>query len=1069
MTTQEIANKRIEQFIRRLRERYYGAHTPLQCEVTVDREPIPLSKLGSRTFEPIRQGSVWAGQWDSAWFRFAAQVPADWQGAEAVALIDTGSEACVFRDGSPWIGLTNKPVDGGVERKRRVPLGVVGGAREGAGVSGGVHPGERVELLVEAAANQLFGARSTASAYRLNQAELATFDRDLWQLVLDLEFLFDLASGLPPESTRSRRIIAGLNQAANAWAGGSGRADVKAIAAELLSQGANASAPTVWSVGHGHLDLAWLWPIRESRRKGGRTFATQLRLLEEYPDYVFGASQPQLFEWVHEDYPALYERVRSAVKSGRFEVQGAMWVEPDMNLSSGEALVRQCLYGKRYFACEFGVDIRHLWLPDVFGYSAALPQILRGCGVDVFMTQKISWNERNTFPHHTFVWEGIDGSRVRSHFLPTNTYNHDNRPSALIASEHRFAEGDKFGDFLNLYGVGDGGAGPSREHIERGLRGRDTEGAPKFRFAPAEEFFEKLRGIPEEQLPLWQGELYLELHRGTYTTQARMKQYNRRLEHLLHDVELLQVQVDVSLGLAAAPGDGKSAAPSDELDGIWKDTLLTQFHDILPGSSIGWVYRDAHEMSQRNLARLTEMRDALIRRLVPNATEASKVVEIRPDVEFEGRVTALANTLPWERSALVSDSDGERHIRVPASGYAAGEAAEVSRSGQAAASSEGMENEVLRLAFAEDGSITSIYRLDLQREYLAGTANQFTLWEDLPYSWDAWDISHYYRETRPERARLIERTVERESGLRVCVRQSFVIGNSKIVQLISLDAGSAVIRFDCRVDWREEHKHLRVGAETAIRSPQARYEIQYGTVERPTVSNTSWDEARFEVAAHRFVDLSRPDAGFALINDCKYGHRVQGGEMELTLLRSPKEPDPDADIGEHAFAFGYMAHEGEGASTAVLRAAHEMNAPVLAVVGGGDASGGGRCFFSVSEVGSSDRRAHGGANPGQGAGANPGQGAGVRVKLETVKRAEDGKGVILRLYETEGSECDITLNLPECFRTVEFVDMLEHPLTSGDGNQGNKPASERGVLALEDGTVTLRFLPFEIRTLRVQS
>ncbi|HKJ86370.1 MAG TPA: alpha-mannosidase, partial [Spirochaetia bacterium] len=523
-----IYRKRIRQFIDRVVAQRYGATSPLEATFTYDKShPIPIEALDSRNWKPIRTGTHWGKLWGSAWFKFRGTVPASMAGREVVALVDLGSEGCVFRDGTPYQGLTDVPRTGRFGTgKRRIVL-----FPEAKG-------GEEVDLLVEAAANALFGYRDH-NEFVFHQAELAVFDSEVWRLGMDLEFLFQLSESLPERGVRARRILSGLNEAANAWSDGEGRAEVARICADLLKPRANASATTAWSVGHAHLDLGWLWPVRETRRKAGRTFSTALRMLEEYPDYVFGTSQPQALAWVKEDYPTLYEEIRGAVAGGRWECQGAMWVEPDMNLTSGESLVRQLLYGKRFFRGEFGVDVKNLWLPDVFGYSAALPQILKLAGVDVFMTQKISWNESNTFPHHTFDWEGIDGTKIRTHFLPTNTYNAANVPGEMIEAEKRFAQADVSGDWLNLYGIGDGGGGPSRRHIEYALRSQKTEGLPRLKLAPADEFLKRVAKIPADRLPLWRGELYLELHRGTYTTQGRIKHLNRRLELTLRDAEFL--------------------------------------------------------------------------------------------------------------------------------------------------------------------------------------------------------------------------------------------------------------------------------------------------------------------------------------------------------------------------------------------------------------------------------------------------------------------------------------------------------------------------------------------------
>ena len=1029
-----ITKRRVSQLIERIRASYYQDARPLHCTYLRSRTPMPLAEIQETGFRPIQVGKEWGKLWDSAWFRFVGEVPAEWSGKTAVALIDVGAEGCVFRDGVPWQGLTYKRIDDTLEVKRRVPLGQV-------------TDGQRVDLLVEAAANGLFGLRAAPEPFRLRQAEIAVFDHERWQLYLDLDFLLGLADSLPEDSTRARRIYHGLNEVANVWADGAGLVEARAITQKLLSARADSSAVTAWSVGHAHIDLGWLWPVRETRRKGGRTFATVLRMLEEYPDYVFGASQPQLFSWVKQDYPELYAEVQSAVAAGRWELQGAMWVEPDMNIPSGESLVRQLIHGKRFFMDEFGRDVRNLWLPDVFGYSAALPQILKKAGVDIFMTQKISWNERNVFPHHTFLWEGIDGTTIRTHFLPTNDYNLSNEPAKLIASEKRFHQSAYLDGFLNLYGVGDGGGGPSRKHIERARRGANTQGMPRMKMATADTFFQTLRKIPETRLPKWVGELYLEFHRGTYTTQALMKKLNRRIEHLLHDVELLSVIT------------GSEAEGADDRDRIWKQTLLNQFHDILPGSSITWVYEDAHRESRAAVAELTRTRDALIHRLAGGGI--SGVQELSASTVMDGtKPVVLYNSLAWDRVVLVSlsskrrsstlpvlvagdgtpcpavqGSDGRLHVRVPvpASGFTVLSSqreegsTDVSGPGPVQASVSCIENEFLRVLISKNGTISSIYRKDLDCEYLEGDASVYSLWEDLPYKYDAWDISHYYRETTPEYARCEAVTVECESGFSATVRVQLQIGTSRIDQYIRLEAGVPVVYVSCRIDWRETHRLLRVGADSSIRSDSARYEIQFGQVHRPTHTNTSWDEARFEVVGHRYADLSRADAGLAILNDCKYGHRILEKSIELTLLRSPKSPDADADMGTHEFTYAYYPHAGTSDQMAVVRRAHELNSPVC-VSTMSDAASGTTTHASYFQIqaGSS--------------------------KLEVVKPAENLDATVLRVYECLGNLDTAVLTVPGKYRRAEDSDLLEN-------------ASRK--LSLKNGQLSIRLKPFEIRTIRL--
>ncbi|MBN2829479.1 MAG: alpha-mannosidase, partial [Candidatus Cloacimonetes bacterium] len=917
------------------------------------------------------------------------------KGKNVGVLIDITAEGLYFKDGVPYAGLTNKQDNHLHIGKTWIPLFPKSKGNE------------EIEMLVEAGANDLFGERG--GTYYLKQAEIVCINKKEYQFDLDLRFLTALAEQLEKDSTRFQKILYGLNECCNVWQGGKGIDKCLEITKELLSKPANASELTVYSIGHAHLDLAWLWPVRETRRKGGRTFATALRMMEEFPEYKFGASQPQLYEWVKKDYPELFKQVQKSVKAGRWECQGAMWVEPDMNISGGEALVRQCLYGKALYMKEFGKDVRNLWLPDVFGYSAALPQILKKSGVDYFMTQKISWNETNKFPHHTFNWEGIDGTRILTHFLPTNDYNLANWPSQLRDSTKRYAQSDVSDEFLNLYGIGDGGAGPGRLHIEFGKRQQDLEGTPKFKFAFAEEFFEKIAAIPAEKLPVWVGELYLEYHRGTYTTQALMKKYNRMLELTLRDVEFL--------------GAVLGGLPKDKMDQIWKDTLLNQFHDILPGSSIHWAYEDAHRMSEENLAKLSAIKDSILTKAFGKGDDT----------------LTLINTLSWDREELVHLERENKMIpvKVPAMGTVTYDRKEFVESYPEGEVEPGgvfdfnLENTQISVDFdPETGEIISIYDNEAHRETLKGRANTLLLWEDKPNNWDAWDINHFYLETKPEQAKFLGADTVMESEDMISVRFRFSIGVSSISQIISLKENSRQLNIKTTVDWKEAHKMLRVRAETAIHNGEALYEIQYGNIKRPTHDNTSWDAAKFETAAHRFADLSETDYGFAILNDCKYGHRIRDNVMELTLLRSPKMPDKEADMRVHEFTFAYLPHPGDFAHSEVLKRAHELNSPLI-IHRGSTKHYEDRSYFRIEQ--------------------NNAVGA-IQVKIETVKPAEDGDGTIIRLYETCGRPVDVTLMCHDIWSKMIETNLLE---------QGDT------VVAENTGCVDLGFTPYEIRTFRL--
>ncbi len=1020
MQYEKVYLTRIKRFSDKLITYVYRDKQPLSAVYSYDSEPIPYENINNLEFKEIKVGEEWGKVWGSAWFKFNGSIPPSFAGKEAVALIDLGSEGCVFQDGSPMYGLTNK-VDWMTNAiKNMVPL------------FNPAQGNENIELLVEAAANGLFGANQ--KDFRLQQAEIAWIDRKVWKLDFDVRTLLSLAEALPERQPRRQKIIKGLNEICNLWQDGKGIENCLKISSGLLSKKANESSTTAYSIGHAHIDLAWLWHIDETKRKGGRTFSTVLQLMEEYPEYKFGASQPQLYQWMKDKYPLLYDRIKQSVKAGKWECQGAMWVEADMNLTGGESLVRQCLYGKRFFMDEFGVDVNNLWLPDVFGYSAALPQILKKCGVDYFMTQKISWNEFNTFPHHTFNWQGIDGTSILTHFLPTNDYNLANMPNQMIASEERYAQSDISDEFLNLYGIGDGGGGPSREHIELGLRQQDLEGTPKFKFAFASEFFEKISQIPASQLPTWVGELYLELHRGTYTTQARMKMLNRKTELKLRDVEILSVMA------------GKNV--NKELEPIWKDTLLHQFHDILPGSSINRVYKEAHAVLEANLTRL----------------ETIQLNLLNNESIDEPHVFMIYNTLNWERQEVITlpisegiahDSEGNPLpsaivddkllclVTIPPMGYetisvhpvvptSAGNVAPTSggnvaptSAGICSVSESSLSNSLIHVQFADDGSISSIYDKELNTELLSSKANLLQMWEDLPNNWEAWDINHYYRETIPEQARLTHRNIIVNAPFYVCLEQHFIVGHSTIKQQISVQSNSKMINIENWVEWREEQKMLRVSAETNILSSEASYEIQYGTIKRSTSLNTSWEQAKFEVPAHRFADISQEDMGLALLNDSKYGYSIHGNIMELNLLRSPNSPDAEADRGTHHFVYAYYPHQGLLNQSDTLQMAHNLNSqPIIhPVVKQKEPS-----RFSYCEI------------------------SNHFIKIETMKHAEDGNGIIMRFYESRGSNVTTEFSMPFSWIELFETDLLENNLIS---------------ISKQTNSVLLKFKPFEIRTFRV--
>jgi alpha-mannosidase len=998
MDFEKIHVERIRKFILNLKRLVYTDRIPMRAEFVYDRhDPIPWADLGGLEFRPISPGEIWGESWGSAWFRFTAHMPAAVQGREIGAWIDTDSEACVWRDGSPLLGLTNKEDSTHSSGKHYIPLD-----RE-------VAAGEMVELLVEAAANELFG--NGKQDYRLVEASLVQFDEALFKLVMRLGVLFNLALSLQEGSVRRQKLLFGLNEVCNVWREGSGRDQALDILNALCARPANASALTAYSVGHAHIDLAWLWPVRETKRKGGRTFSTAIRMIEHYPEYVFGASQAQLYKWIRDLYPKLYEEIRQAVRSGRWEVQGAGWVEFDTNLIGGESTIRQMFYGKRFFQREFGLSPDVLWQPDCFGFNANLPQLMRGCGVKYFLTQKLSWNESDIFPHHHFIWRGIDGSEVLAHQQPTNDYCFSNNPKDFLDTERRFAQSEAFDEFLNLYGIGDGGGGPGREHIEYGLCQQDLEGVPKFRFSPAQPFFEKMAAYDRKLYPVWSGELYLQYHRGTYTTQALMKKNNRISEALLHDAELLAALTQKGYPDALAP--------------VWEDVMLMQFHDIIPGTSISWVYQDAREMSAKNHAVLEAFIRARMRMLAGEE-------EAGPDAP---QALLVFNSQSWDRQEGVRVRVGGKPVwikaEVPACGYSvvslpAGQGQEPLPFGGV------LENEYLRVTLSGQGTILGIYDKEASREVLSSASNVLKLWEDRPNKW-SWDINHFYRETEPQLPGGVTLLADRSfviPGVVSVAAFRIGIGNSTINQEIELVEGERFLRFRHDVDWQERKKMLRVHFYPGIHAHEATYEIQFGAVKRPTRHNTSWEKALFEVPAQRFADLSEPDYGAALINDCKYGYRIVGNEMELNLLRSPTDMDPEADIHSHTYGYLFYPHRGCYEQSDVVKVAHCFNSRMQVLPVSAGRAGESGSFFSVTGDG---------------------------VKLETVKPCETEPGIILRLYECTGSRASVRIRTSLPFRSAQYCTMTEEPLAGSDP------------LVLEEipdaRLIGLSFKPFEIRTI----
>jgi alpha-mannosidase len=798
--------------------------------------------------------------------------------------------------------------------------------------------------------------------------------------------------------------------------------------------------PTVVGIGHAHIDMAWLWRLSHSRDKAGRTFATALHLMRQYPDYRFIHSSPQLYKFLQQDYPSIFERVKERIASGEWEITGAMWIESDTNLVSGESLIRQFLFGKRYIRQEFGVESYLLWLPDVFGYSWALPQIIRKCGVKYFLTSKISWNQFNRFPHDTFMWRGIDGTEVLTHFVTTPeqnstiyTYNGTLSPGDVTGIWENYRQKEVNDELLLLFGWGDGGGGPTQQMLEYARAMKNLPGIPRVTMGRSEPYFERLaERVADQELPLWDGELYLEYHRGTYTSQAQVKKANRKSEILYHDAEWLSALAEM---LADAP------YPRERLNEGWEMILLNQFHDILPGSSIHEVYEDAAKEYEQILsigeAALEQAQSALLGRIAAD----------EPGV-------AVFNSLPWARDGLIAlpysegsasqgassqvvEEDGQRKVlrrvrQVPSLGYSTYALAEQESDEPESlvVTPARLENSFYRLTLNEQGQITSLFDKRHEREVLAEGArgNVFQAFEDKPMAFDAWDIDLYYQEKMKEVNDLVGAWVEETGPLRGVLRLQWRFYDSTITQWLTLYAHSPRIDFRTEIDWREKQVLLKAAFPVAVRSTRATYEIQFGSIERPTHWNTSWDYARFEVPGQKWADLSEGNYGVALLNDCKYGHDIKNNVMRLTLLKSAIRPDAEADKGLHRFTYSLLPHEGGWQEGGVVQEAYALNYPLLA-----------------REI------------PAQPNGTLPARYAFVTVPdeviLETVKKAEDEDAYIIRLYEwRQARHNGVTLRFARPIRRAAECNMIE---------EEERPIDHEG------DQLTFPITPYEVKTFKI--
>ncbi|XP_022094007.1 alpha-mannosidase 2C1-like [Acanthaster planci] len=1016
-----------------LRGRLYPDKKPVtaiyHCAV---EDRIPYNEAVSREFTKTEIGESFGPTWATHWFRIEFIIPDEWSNKEVRLAWNSNSEATVWQDGVPVHGLDK-------DHHTDFPLS-------------SLQTGVQQRLFIEMACNGMFGAGSGLigppnpnMTFNLSKVELVTFDRLVFDLICDIETLVDMVKHIPETDQRSFQALYTVNSMVNICTIGNPDSYQKArqVAQKFLSQASGSSCHTVHAMGHAHIDSAWLWPYAETVRKCARSWSTTLSLMNRHPKYKFACSQAQQYEWMRTHFPVLFEKIQLGVHQEQFIPVGGVWVEMDGNLPSGESFIRQFLYGQRFFMKAFQRKCNVFWLPDTFGYSAQLPQIIREAGIEYFVTQKLSWNLINKFPHSTFWWEGIDGSRCLTHFPPADNYGTSAKVEEILNTVTGNKDKGRVNHSMLLFGYGDGGGGPSEVMLARLERMKEVDGLPRVKMSTPQHFFESVVKEGTDNLCSWVGELYLELHQGTFTSQAKIKKCNRKMEFLLRNVELVY-----SVGLATSGPRGHY--PSDQLDRMWKGLLLNQFHDVLPGTCIEQVvddalmiYKDientASDLFIQGLQALcvpSQQKGYCVFNPVswqrcevitlpshgeddgPSGAKIAKRAAVTHDCE--GRTLVLVNVLPLSLMSPCEMATSVKPVQVK----------QVEGAFQ-------LENEHLVAVVDRLGRVKKLQHREADRDAFRTSeegcfyGNQFVIFDDIPLFWDAWDVMDYHLETRQPVTKQVTPAQIRDNNQLRCSIQTklFISDQSWIEQVISLDSGCPYLKFTTKVEWHENHKFLKVEFPLNVRSTSATYDIQFGHFQRPTHFNTSWDSAKYEVVGHKWADLSEHGFGVALLNDCKYGHSCHGNIMRLCLLRSSKSPDPSADMGQHEFTYAIMPHKGSLQESRVIQEAYNLNNPLVVFPGTTPLHFG--SYFTVDNS---------------------------AVIIENIKKAEDDEKVlVMRLYEAFGGQAKTTIQtcLPVC--KVERCNILEEPTPKNSLNGT--------CIQMVDRSVQIYLNPFQIVSL----
>ncbi|MBS1723543.1 MAG: alpha-mannosidase [Armatimonadetes bacterium] len=1020
----QLTYDRIRQFLRR----------ELKDKAVTETVALKAEFGDGKDWQAIEPGFAWGPAYTPGWYRLRVKVPKAWEGreiglcygqADIWGQLEGSVEATIYQDGKAVGGL-----DWGRSYHRFADK---------------CDGGESFELRLQTFAHNKETTCHGKEKPRTPEPEvykgfwLVSVDPDAVALAYDVAFCLNLHDAFDEGNPGRAVLLRALNEVCNLYRPGQRRAvsHCRRIIKDAMDSLTDETHHEIVPVGHAHLDTAWLWPLSVTHLKMFHTTAVQLGLMERYPEYVFVHSQASQYEWLEQDQPELFERVRRAVRKGQWEVLGSMWVEADCNLTGSESLVRQFLYGKRYFREKFGVNTIDMWLPDVFGYSAALPQILTKFGIKAFLTQKLSWNQFNKLPHHTFYWQGIDGSRVWSHFPPADTYCASAEPTQIAESVRKFKDASRSDMSMYVFGWGDGGGGPTENHLEFLRRARQAPGLPVVASRKkAADFFEEAIASSED-LCTWVGELYFELHRGTYTSQAANKKSNRESEFLLRDAEWL-----------AAFCERPGGYPRQALEEAWKLVLLNQFHDIIPGSSVREVYED----SKADYARVRQIGTKVIEECLQHCGGKLDTSDFNSPVAiFHNCALPSQVEMGWKqewtpKSVRVGDESlgvqlvddfGEKKLvfQTPLDALGAVAVGEFSDSlpmfvPRLKVASRRLENNEFAVRFDGNGNITSVQTLDDDPiEFITPgkLGNVLQLFDDHPLYWDAWDVDIYALETQRDLVRCESFEIVEKGPVRIAAEVVKKFGNSTVRQRISLGPTPG-IRFDTQIDWHEEDKMLKAAFPVNVNAQRASFEIQFGHVERPTHRNTSWDVARFEVCAHKWVDMSEGGHGVALLNDGKYGHDVQGDTMRITLLRAPKAPDPTCDIGRHRFTYVLLPHYDQLQHSDVVAAAYALNSPARTAMLKPKKG----LKAEMPRLIACDNR---------------------NVVIEAVKKAEDSELVVARLYECHNTRGSAFLQCAMPVKRAWLADLNE---------------TRQHELEIQEGAVLFNYKPFEILTVLLE-